>query len=184
MVWIIEQHEVPLVQMNLMVKAGSAADPAGKFGVGEHDRGNMLDEGAGGKSALELADAIEFLGGQLATSSTFDYSSVPHVGAGRAAGGRAAAHGRRRAAADVPAAELERLRKERLTRLLQARDDPAAIMEIAFPRIVFGEKHRYGTAGRRRRGRSQGDDARRSARRSIRRYYRPENSRRCWSSVM
>ena len=46
-----------------------------------------------------------------------------------------------------PAAELERLRKERLTRLLQARDDPAAIIEIAFPRIVFGEKHRYGTAG-------------------------------------
>jgi zinc protease len=45
-----------------------------------------------------------------------------------------------------PAAELERLRKERLTRLLQARDDPAAIIEIAFPRIVFGEKHRYGTA--------------------------------------
>jgi zinc protease len=44
-----------------------------------------------------------------------------------------------------PGEELERLRKERLTRLLQARDDPAAIIEIAFPRIVFGDKHRYGT---------------------------------------
>jgi predicted Zn-dependent peptidase len=41
--------------------------------------------------------------------------------------------------------ELERLRKERLTRLLQARDDPAAIIEMAFPRIVFGASHRYGT---------------------------------------
>ena len=37
------------------------------------------------------------------------------------------------------------LRKERLTELLQARDDPAAIIEIAFPRLVFGDKHRYGT---------------------------------------
>jgi predicted Zn-dependent peptidase len=45
-----------------------------------------------------------------------------------------------------PAAELERLRKEALTRLLQARDDPAAIAALAFPRLVFGEKHRYGTA--------------------------------------
>jgi zinc protease len=143
-VWIIEQHEVPLVQVNLLIKAGSAADPAGKFGLASMTAA-MLDEGAGTKSALELADAIEFLGAQLGTSSTFDSSSV-----------RLSAPVARLAdalplVADValrptfPAAELERLRKERLTRLLQARDDPAAIMEFAFPRIVFGEKHRYGT---------------------------------------
>jgi predicted Zn-dependent peptidase len=30
--------------------------------------------------------------------------------------------------------------------LLQARDNPAAIAQIAFPRLVFGDKHRYGTA--------------------------------------
>jgi predicted Zn-dependent peptidase len=30
--------------------------------------------------------------------------------------------------------------------LLQARDNPQAIAQIAFPRLVFGEKHRYGTA--------------------------------------
>jgi predicted Zn-dependent peptidase len=45
-----------------------------------------------------------------------------------------------------PAEDLERLRKERMTDLLQARDDPAALVEIAFPRFVFGDKHRYATA--------------------------------------
>ena len=145
-VWIVEQHEVPLAQVNLIVRAGSAADPAGKFGVASMTA-NMLDEGAGGKSALELADAIEFLGAQLATTSTFDYSAV------RLSAPVAQLADALPLMADVvlrptfPAAELERLRKERLTRLLQARDDPAAIIEIAFPRIVFGEKHRYGTAG-------------------------------------
>ena len=74
-VWIVEQHEVPMAQVNLIVRAGSGADPAGKFGVASMTA-NMLDEGAGGKSALELADAIEFLGAQLGTSSTFDYSAV------------------------------------------------------------------------------------------------------------
>ena len=44
-----------------------------------------------------------------------------------------------------PATELERLRKERLTGLLQARDDPAALVDYAFPRLVFGPTHRYGT---------------------------------------
>jgi zinc protease len=74
-VWIVEQHEVPMAQINLIVRAGSGADPAGKYGVANMTA-NMLDEGAGGKSALELADAVEFLGAQLSTSSTFDYSAV------------------------------------------------------------------------------------------------------------
>ena len=144
-VWLVEQHEVPLAQVNLIVRAGGGADPVGKFGVANMTA-NMLDEGAGGKSALELADAIEFLGATLGTSSTFDYSAVRlSVPVARFADALPLM-------ADVvmrptfPTNELERLRKERLTRLLQARDDPAAIMEIAFPRIVFGEKHRYGTA--------------------------------------
>jgi zinc protease len=143
-VWIIEQHEVPLAQINLIVKAGSGADPSGKYGVGSMTAA-MLDEGAGGKSALELADAIEFLGGQLTTTSTFDYSAI------RLSTPVARLKDAVPLMADVvqrpsfPDTELERLRKERLTRLLQARDDPAAIIEIAFPRIVFGEKHRYGT---------------------------------------
>jgi zinc protease len=70
-VWIVEQHEVPLAQINLIVRAGSAVDPAGKFGIASMTA-NMLDEGAGGKSALELADALEFLGANLSTTSSFD----------------------------------------------------------------------------------------------------------------
>jgi zinc protease len=144
-VWVVEQHEVPMVQANLIVRAGSAADPAGKYGVASMTA-NMLDEGAAGRSALELADAVEFLGAQLSTTSTFDYSAV------RLSAPTARLSDALSLMADVairptfPAGELERLRKERLTRLLQARDDPAAIIEIAFPKLVFGDKHRYGSA--------------------------------------
>lgn len=143
-VWIIEQHEVPLVQVNLIVRAGSAADPAGTYGVARMTA-NMLDEGAGGKSALELADAVEFLGAELTTLSTFDYSAIR---LSTPVAGLADALPLLRdviASPAFPAEELERLRKERLTELLQARDDPATIIEIAFPRFVFGEKHRFGT---------------------------------------
>ena len=44
-----------------------------------------------------------------------------------------------------PDAELERLKKERLTALVQAQDNPAAVIGYAFPRVVFGAAHRYGT---------------------------------------
>lgn len=144
-VWIVEHHEVPLAQINLIVRSGSAADPIGKFGVGSLAAA-MLDEGAGSRSALELADALEFLGANLSTTSSFDYSairmSVPVSKLGEALP----------LMSDValrpafPAAELERLRKERLTSLLQARDNPGALIQIAFPRIVYGPTHRYGTS--------------------------------------
>ena len=143
-VWIVEQHEVPLVQVNVIVRAGGATDPAGKYGVASMTA-NMLDEGAGGKSALELADAIEFLGAELTTISTFDYSAVR---LSTPVAGLADALPLLRDVVASPtfqAEELERLRKERLTELLQARDDPAAMIDIAFPRFVFGDKHRYGT---------------------------------------
>ena len=53
-----------------------------------------------------------------------------------------------------PEAELERLRQERLTELLQARDDAAAVASMAFARLLFGPSHRYGTGV----GRHPGDD--------------------------
>jgi len=127
------------------VRSGSAADPIGKYGVGSMTAA-MLDEGAGTREALDLADAIEFLGANLSTSSTFDASavrlSVPVSKLPEALP----------LMADValrptfPAAELDRLRKERLTGLLQARDNVAALVQLAFPRIVFGPTHRYGTS--------------------------------------
>jgi zinc protease len=44
-----------------------------------------------------------------------------------------------------PETELDRLRQERVTALLQARDDAASVAPAAFSRVVFGKGHRYGT---------------------------------------
>lgn len=144
-VWLVEHHEVPLAQINLIVRSGSAADPIGKYGIGSLTAA-MLDEGAGTRSSLELADALEFLGANLSTTSSFDYSAV------RLSVPVAKLNDALPLMADValrptfPATDLDRLRKERLTALLQARDNPAQLIQIAFPRIVFGQTHRYGTS--------------------------------------
>jgi predicted Zn-dependent peptidase len=143
-VWLVESHEVPVVQINVLVKAGAGDDPAGKFGVASLTAA-MLDEGAGSRSALELADAVDFLGASLATTASFDASAVRlNVPVARLRDGLPLM-------ADVvlrptfPEAELNRLRQERLTALLQAKDDPASVAALAFARTVFGASHRYGT---------------------------------------
>jgi predicted Zn-dependent peptidase len=143
-VWLIESHEVPLAQVNLLVRAGSGDDPTQKPGTASLTAA-MLDEGAGARSALEIADAVDFLGAILQTSSTFDASSVRlNVPVARLADALPIL-------ADValrptfPQQDLDRIRQERLTSLLQARDDPASIAQMTYSRLLFGATHRYGT---------------------------------------
>jgi len=144
-VWFVAQPKVPLAQVNLVIYAGSGDDPADAFGLASFTAA-MLDEGAGSRSALEIADEVEFLGAALSTSSSFDASAVRlNVPVQRLRPALAVM-------ADValrptfPAADVERLRQERLTALLQAKDDASSVAPIAFARTVFGPAHRYGTA--------------------------------------
>jgi zinc protease len=143
-VWLVELHEVPVAQVNLVVLRGSADDPAGKFGIATLTAA-MLQEGAGARTSLELADAIDFLGADVTTTAGIDSSAVRlHVPVARLADALPLM-------ADValrptfPKEELDRLRQERLTAILQARDNPATIDATAFNRVLYGGTHRYGT---------------------------------------
>jgi zinc protease len=145
-VWIVELHKVPVAQVNFVVLSGTAADPAGKFGIASLVAA-MLEEGAGSRSALELADAIDYLGADIGTAAATDALSVRlHVPAARLADALPLM-------ADValrptfPTEELERQRQERLTNIIQARDEPSTIASVGFSRVLYGRGHRYGTPG-------------------------------------
>ena len=132
------------MQANLVVLSGASADVPGQFGAASMTAA-MLDEGAAGKAALALADEVEFLGAQLSTAASFDASAVrmstPAAKLADALGLLADVA----LTPDFPPQELERLRTERLTALLQARDEPQSLAGIAFPRLLYGPEHRYGT---------------------------------------
>ena len=66
-VLLLEKHTVPLVQINLIVRAGSLMDPPGKQGLADMTAA-MLMEGATHRTSLELADAIDFLGVQISAA--------------------------------------------------------------------------------------------------------------------
>lgn len=144
-VLLLEKHEVPLVQVNVVVRAGSVDDPEGKTGLASMTA-EMLDEGAGDLDALELADAIDFLGADLGVSVGEHATTIRlHTPLSKLDDALPIL-------ADValrptfPAGELERLRAEALTALLQWHDEPRAIAAVAFARTLFGEAHPYGAA--------------------------------------
>ena len=144
-VWMVELHEVPVTQVTLLVQGGSADDPAAKYGAANL-MASMLVEGAGARSSLEIADAIDYLGADLSAAAGVDSTGIRlHVPVARLAEALPVM-------ADValrptfPREELERLRQQRLTSLLQARDDPSTIAALAFSKVLFGPGHRFGTA--------------------------------------
>lgn len=143
-VWVVERPEVPVAQVTLALPAGGERDPSGQFGLASFTSA-LLTEGAGGKSALELADELDFLGATLSASSGFDGASVDlYVPVARL---RPALELMSLVATrpDFPAEEIERHRDEVLTEFLQAREDPVGLMALAFPAVLYPKEHRYGS---------------------------------------
>lgn len=143
-VWVVERHQVPVVAVDLLLTSGSASDPVGAYGLASMTAG-MLDEGAGTRDALALADELDYLGASLGASTSYDATSVGlYVPVARLAQALPVM-------ADVvlrptfPAAELERRRTELLVEFSRVSDDPGTIARLAFPHVLFGSEHRFGT---------------------------------------
>ncbi len=142
---IVEQHELPLADFVLVVGSGGTVDPTGKPGVANLTS-SMLVEGTATRSSLEIADQIAFLGVGLGTNSNWDASTVSlHTPIAQVDSALALF-------ADVilrpsfPTGEFERIRKNRLTELIQLKDRPTAIANQAYASILYGASHPYGQA--------------------------------------
>ncbi len=140
---LMEKHEVPLIQLNIITKTGSVNDPENKTGLAGLTM-NMLTEGAAGKTSLELADAIDFLGARISANagahSSGVYLHTPLSKFDEALKIMSDILLR----PDFPQKELDRKKKDRLTSLMQMHDQPTAIASVAFNKILFGKDHPYG----------------------------------------
>jgi zinc protease len=73
---VVENHALPILSMRLVVRgAGAAVDPAGKGGLAAITA-DMLDEGAGGLGALQIAEEQDRLGATIAAGVDVDGAVV------------------------------------------------------------------------------------------------------------
>ena len=68
-------HEQPAVSVRLLVRAGAVQSPAGKPGLASMAAA-LLDQGTTTKSAAQIADEIDYIGGALGTGSGSDQTFV------------------------------------------------------------------------------------------------------------
>jgi predicted Zn-dependent peptidase len=138
---VVEQHELPLVQVTLTVQGGSRLD-GDLPGIATFMAG-MLDEGAGSRDALALQGELAYLGATLSTTADWDRFTVSLKVPVRSLPAAL------ELMADVVlrptfrANEVRRQRDLRLTGLLQARDQPNTLASLAFNQAVYPATHPY-----------------------------------------
>jgi len=71
---LLEQHEVPIVSFNYVVRAGSVDDPIGKEGTAAQTAA-LLRKGTTTRTADQISAALDFVGGELESAATIDYSA-------------------------------------------------------------------------------------------------------------
>lgn len=138
---VVEQRELPLVQVTLTVTGGSRLD-ADVPGMSTFMAG-MLDEGAGTRDALALQSELAYLGASLATSADWDRFTVSLKVPVRTLPAALALMSDVVMRPAFPAEEVRRQRDLRLTSLLQVRDQPNALAGLAFNQAVFPADHPY-----------------------------------------
>ena len=138
----VSHHEQPVVSVRLIVRAGSAQDADARPGVAAL-AASLLDQGTTTKSAEQIANAIDSIGGALGTGAGTDLSFIncivmkDSLGVGLDLVSDLVQH-----PAFAPE-EIERQRQQTLSGLKVSYDDPEYLANMVFDRLVYGF-HPYG----------------------------------------
>jgi zinc protease len=142
-VLVNERPNLPIVSERVVVKTGSGANPADKPGLANFTA-EMLDEGAGSRSSLQMADQVAQLGGSLQTSSSMDASQVFAGSLKRTFPDMLALVGDVVRHPNFPQEEVDRQRASRLASLVQQREDPNRVASAVMYSALYGQQHPYG----------------------------------------
>ncbi|MFH1700695.1 MAG: insulinase family protein, partial [Candidatus Zixiibacteriota bacterium] len=141
--YLVEDHDLPLVECDLIIKSGYDCDPADRPGAASLTS-ELLNEGTKTRNALEISDAFRALGADFGVGSGWDNTFVnlnvlkKNLDAALDL------------TADVvvnptfPQEELDRQKEIYLGRIKQEAMQPFTICYKAFSRELYGAAHPYG----------------------------------------
>ncbi|MDQ1591494.1 MAG: zinc protease [Pyrinomonadaceae bacterium] len=173
-VFLVRHSELPVVNMNLIIRSGAAADPENLPGAASLTA-DLLDEGTKTRNALDISNALASVGARMSVGAGWDSTNAELLTLTRHLDRALEVY------ADVllnpafPDTDLKRLRGSRLASLQQQRDNADAIAGVVYSSILYGSKHPYGRP-------LSGNEASLNAitdadvRRFYETYYRPNNA--------
>jgi len=138
-----ERHDVPMINLSLLLGSGHASDPTDKPGLASFTM-SMLTEGTKRYDALQLSDKLDELGTSLYTSTGLDSSSVT----------LSALKSNFSESLDLmigvineptfDETEIDRKKMRWLASIDQSLSTPNGIVSNFIPELMYGEDHPYG----------------------------------------
>jgi zinc protease len=140
-VMVVLQHEQPAVSMRMIVRAGSSRDPRDKAGLASLVA-SLLDQGTVTRSATEVNEQIDFMGGRMGAGAGTDltFINVVVMKDGFEEGLRMLSDMARRPG--FAPGDVERQRQQAISTLRVNADSPEFIADAVFDRLVYGS-HPY-----------------------------------------
>lgn len=138
---ILPQPSLPIVSVQVLVRAGAVLDPEAKAGLANMTA-SLLEEGTVSRSATEISEAVDFIGADFGASASKDYSTVElrvlkkDIETGFDLLSDVLMHPR------FDEKELARVQKQVLGGIQAEQDQPGAIAMRAFQEVVY-RSHPY-----------------------------------------
>ena len=135
---VVEKPDVPLATALVIAEAGASRDPAGRAGVGSLSA-DLITKGTATRSATEIAQAVESLGGSIGSGASWDGASASLTVKSDQIGAALPI------LADVvrnpafAAEELERARAQAIDGANLSLSDPSALAGMVATELVYGD---------------------------------------------
>lgn len=142
---VVSQNEQPAVSLRMLVKAGSAQDPATRPGVAAMV-GALLDQGTGKQSSEQISDVIDYVGGALGTGAGTDLSYVNVLVLKDKFDFALDLMSEVVRTPSFPQDELDRVRTQAQSAMGVNMQDPEFVADAVIDRLVYGF-HPYGLPG-------------------------------------
>ncbi len=138
---MVEHHELPIVAIEMLVKAGSVHESRDKPGLA-HIVTQLLREGTRTKDSLEISESIDFIGGSLTVDCEYDSSSVTTTALVKHFDTILDLLSEVVRFPTFKAKEIELHRDKAITAILREKDNKASIAVRHFSEMLYGE-HPY-----------------------------------------
>lgn len=141
-VLLAENHTFPLVTVDLVLSAGALTETEARAGLSAMTSA-LLESGAGGRDAAEIAERVDELGLVLETGNSWDTTLVGVTGLHTRVDEGMQVLADLAMRPSFPADEVDRIRAERLATLAQRRADPSALADELVTHFIYPEGHPF-----------------------------------------
>lgn len=132
----IKKSSLPIVQLGIIVSAGSKFDPSGKKGL-SNLTAMLIDEGAGEFSALELDNEFETLGSIISISADHDSVFISLLTLKENLDRSLHLLSKIITSPRFEDADFSREQKKSISEIIQLNDEPSYIASVAYDNLIF-----------------------------------------------